>query len=102
MRVVWIIFAIPPVLKTAPLNAALCSTAYMPLFCPRQGDLLGKPMSIETNERQKPKDAPDHLPDRRVFLLSDADWKAFMSALDAPAKPNPRLARLFNEPSVFG
>jgi uncharacterized protein (DUF1778 family) len=34
------------------------------------------------------------LVDRRVFQLDDARWKAFMSALDAPPKNNPRLRKL--------
>jgi uncharacterized protein (DUF1778 family) len=36
----------------------------------------------------------DTLADRRVFLLDDASWKAFMAALDAPPKSNPRLRKL--------
>jgi uncharacterized protein (DUF1778 family) len=32
----------------------------------------------------------------------DADrWKAFMTALDAPPRPLPRLKRLLNEPGFF-
>ena len=36
----------------------------------------------------------DTLADRRVLRLDDASWKAFMSALDAPPKNNPRLRKL--------
>ena len=36
----------------------------------------------------------DTLADRRVFQLDDASWKAFMSALDAPPRSNPRLRKL--------
>ena len=39
--------------------------------------------------------------DRRLFLLDDAQWTAFMMALDAPARPMPRLERLLNEPSIL-
>jgi uncharacterized protein (DUF1778 family) len=38
--------------------------------------------------------AVDTLADRRVFQLDDARWKAFMAALDAPPKNNPRLRKL--------
>jgi len=36
----------------------------------------------------------DTLADRRALRLDDASWKAFMSALDAPPKNNPRLRKL--------
>lgn len=36
----------------------------------------------------------DTLADRRVFQLGDADWKAFVAALDASPKSNPRLRKL--------
>lgn len=45
--------------------------------------------------------AAETLPDRQRFGLSAEQWKAFLDALDAPATPAPRLARLLNEPSVF-
>lgn len=41
------------------------------------------------------------LADRRIFRLDDTRWDAFMAALDAPAKPRPRLQRLLNEPSIL-
>jgi uncharacterized protein (DUF1778 family) len=41
------------------------------------------------------------LTDRTRFVLSDADWKAFTNALDAPAKHIPALRRLLKIPSVF-
>lgn len=41
------------------------------------------------------------LADRRLFLLDEKQWHAFLAALDAPAKPMPRLKRLLNEPSVL-
>ena len=36
----------------------------------------------------------DTLADRLALRLDDASWKAFMSALDAPPKNNPRLRKL--------
>lgn len=36
----------------------------------------------------------DTLADRRVFQLDETRWAAFMAALDAPPKHNPRLRRL--------
>jgi uncharacterized protein (DUF1778 family) len=39
--------------------------------------------------------AEEFLPDRRVFLLDQEDWDAFIAALDAPPKDNPRLRKLF-------
>jgi uncharacterized protein (DUF1778 family) len=40
------------------------------------------------------------LADRQIFRLDAQRWAAFLNALDAPAKPRPRLARLLNEPSI--
>ena len=46
--------------------------------------------------------AEETLPDRRRhFGLTAKKWEAFLSALDAPPLPAPRLARLLREPSVF-
>jgi len=58
-------------------------------------------MSTENKDPKKLEVTADHLPDRRVFILSDAAWNAFKAALNAPPKPNARLARLSSEPSVF-
>jgi len=41
------------------------------------------------------------LADRQVFRLDARRWNAFLAALDAPAKPRPRLARLLSEPSIL-
>jgi uncharacterized protein (DUF1778 family) len=35
------------------------------------------------------------VPDRRKFYLDQESWDAFMAALDAPPKDNPRLRDLF-------
>lgn len=45
--------------------------------------------------------AAEVLADRRLFLLDDEQWTAFMAALDAPAQPLPRLERLLKEPSIL-
>jgi uncharacterized protein (DUF1778 family) len=45
--------------------------------------------------------AQEALPDRQHFGLDAALWKAFLTALDAPRRPLPRLKRLLIEPSVF-
>lgn len=45
--------------------------------------------------------AEEALPDRRQFGLDAEHWLAFLTALDAPARPLPRLERLIAEPSVF-
>lgn len=45
--------------------------------------------------------AHERLPDRQYFGLDAAGWQAFLAALDAPARPLPRLQRLLAEPSVF-
>jgi uncharacterized protein (DUF1778 family) len=45
--------------------------------------------------------ANEALADRRVFTLNAAQWKAFLAALDAPARPLPRLERLLKEPGFF-
>jgi uncharacterized protein (DUF1778 family) len=37
------------------------------------------------------------LADRREFTVNDEQWKAFMDALDRPAKVNPKLVRLLRE-----
>jgi uncharacterized protein (DUF1778 family) len=45
--------------------------------------------------------AEETLPDRRRFGLDAEQWAAFQSALDAPLRRPPRLAKLLSEPSVF-
>ena len=45
--------------------------------------------------------AAEVLADRRLFLLDDTQWTAFIAALDAPARPLPRLERLLKEPSLL-
>lgn len=46
--------------------------------------------------------AAEVLSDRRLFILDDAQWEAFLAALDEPTTtPTPRLERLLKQPSVL-
>jgi uncharacterized protein (DUF1778 family) len=45
--------------------------------------------------------AEDTLAERRVFGLDAEKWAAFQAALDAPARPLPRLQALLDEPGFF-
>ena len=45
--------------------------------------------------------AGEALADRRFFSLNAEKWKSFMTLLDAPVRPLPRLARLLREPGFF-
>ena len=45
--------------------------------------------------------ASETLADRRLFLLDEDRWQAFLAALDLPPQPRPRLERLLRDPSVF-
>ena len=45
--------------------------------------------------------AEEMLAERRIFSLSAENWAAFQAALDAPARPLPRLKKLLSEPGFF-
>jgi uncharacterized protein (DUF1778 family) len=45
--------------------------------------------------------AEETLPDRQRFGLDADRWAAFQTALDAPARSNPRLKKFLQKPSVF-
>ncbi len=45
--------------------------------------------------------AEETLAERRIFVLNAENWAAFQAALDAPARPLPRLKALLNEPGFF-
>ncbi len=45
--------------------------------------------------------AAETLADRREFFLDDKQWKAFVTVLDAPSKPKPRLEKLLRTKSVI-
>jgi uncharacterized protein (DUF1778 family) len=45
--------------------------------------------------------AAETLADRRQFPLNAKQYDAFVAALDAPAKPRPRLEKLLKTPSVI-
>ena len=47
------------------------------------------------------REAEERLADRRIFTLAGKQWDAFVAALDAPPRRQPRLERLFREASVF-
>ncbi|QGM99740.1 DUF1778 domain-containing protein [Methylocystis parvus] len=46
-------------------------------------------------------EARERLSDRRVFILDEERWVALRAALDAPPRRQPRLEKLFSEPSFF-
>lgn len=45
--------------------------------------------------------AEDILTEEKHFELPPDRWKAFVSALDRPVQPKPRLRKLLSEPSVL-
>ena len=45
--------------------------------------------------------ADEALADRRLFLMPEDSWDAFMAALDAPARDLPRLNRLLSQKTPF-
>ena len=45
--------------------------------------------------------AAETLADRREFSLNARQYDAFVAALEAPAKPRPRLERLLKTPSAL-
>ena len=45
--------------------------------------------------------AREVLADRRLFMLDESAWSKFLSVLDRPLSPKPRLTKLFAEPSIF-
>lgn len=59
-------------------------------------DSLGRSYSDFILESATEK-AVDVLADRRVFVLSDDRWNAFVAALDAPARPVAALVALFKD-----
>jgi uncharacterized protein (DUF1778 family) len=45
--------------------------------------------------------ANEALAERQTFGLDTEHWSAFLSALDAPSRDLPRMARLLEEPGFF-
>lgn len=45
--------------------------------------------------------ATQTLADRRQFVLDEAQWQAFLEALDRPVQNKPRLKKLLTEPGVL-
>jgi uncharacterized protein (DUF1778 family) len=44
--------------------------------------------------------AEDAISDQVHFIVTEAQWKAFMKALDAPPRVLPKLRRLFSKPLI--
>jgi uncharacterized protein (DUF1778 family) len=63
-------------------------------------ELLGKTRSEFMPDSALSK-AAEAMTDRRLFLLNDEQWAAFVAALDAPPQPMLRLERLLKEPSAL-
>ncbi len=47
------------------------------------------------------KEAEDMLANKSQFTLPEAQWKAFSTALDRPARANAKLKKLFKAADVF-
>jgi len=45
--------------------------------------------------------AEETVADQVHFVLSDKQWKAFVEALERPAKVRPKLRKLLTEPSIL-
>jgi len=56
---------------------------------------------LDLYRARKLKLTDEALADRRIIDLNAKQWKAFLTALDAPPCPLRRLARLFKERGVF-
>ena len=50
--------------------------------------------------RSARENAERSLADQTRFVLDDKQWRAFMAALDRPARDKPRLRQLFREQHV--
>lgn len=67
---------------------------------PKQRDLIDHASRVVGKTRTDfildtvTREAQNTLLDQRLFLLDDAQWRAFLAALDAPAKPNQKLREL--------
>lgn len=46
-------------------------------------------------------EAEHALADQREFIASTKQWRAFLDALDRPARVNPKLAELFSRPPAL-
>ena len=47
------------------------------------------------------KEAEDLVANKTQFALPEAQWKAFNTALDRPARDNAKLKKLFNAADIF-
>ena len=66
-----------------------------------QGNLEAVVRTKKRAADARPVRDAEALRDRRHFVLDPERWAAFQAALDAPARPNPRLKKLVQTPSLF-
>ncbi len=77
------------------LRATLSEETLIKVAAERQG------MNVtEFIMRSACEKAEQSLAEQTRFMLDEKQWKAFMAALDRPAKENPRLRKLFAETHV--
>ena len=77
------------------LRATASEEELIKLAADRQGVNVTEFIMRSARER-----AEQALADQTRFVLDDRQWKAFMAALDRPAKHKPRLRQLFEEKHV--
>lgn len=66
----------------------------------RAAELLGRKVSEFSVEVLTEK-AGEVLADRRIFAVDEAQWQAFLTQLDEPARPVKELVELLQRPAVF-
>jgi uncharacterized protein (DUF1778 family) len=47
------------------------------------------------------RDPDESMSDRCDFRLDSVPWEAFLTVIDSPSRPMPRLERLLKEPGFF-
>lgn len=77
------------------LRATAAEEELIKVVADRQGVSVTEFILRSARER-----AEQALADQTRFVLDDRQWKAFMAALDRPAKDKPRLRKLFQEHHV--
>ena len=77
------------------LRATVSEDTLIRVAAERQGINVTEFIMRSARER-----AEQTLADQTRFVLDDKQWKAFMTALDRPARDKPRLRQLFKEPHV--
>lgn len=84
--------------KTAPINMRVEPSQHALLT--RAAAVLNKDRTTFILEAAC-REAQDVLLDRRLFLLGEEDFNAFVEALDAPPTENPELRALLAEPAPW-